>query len=150
VYVSVTYVYIAGSSQEMGRVAQIAGLISEHNVDNQHAQIIITIRWWDTIAARGDANPVDAPFHERAMYAADDLDGVQVADVVWLLMPTPGKTSVGCYWEAGYADALRKEILISGDMLERSIFTTRGACFSTDLAALDYLFDIAFNAFDTE
>lgn len=143
------YLYIAGSSTEIERAKAAAEMVAQHNRLYPHAQIHITNTWWTTIENRGDANPVDAPFHERMKYAADDLDGVQTCDMLWLLLPPVGTQSIGAYWEAGFADALRKEILISGTTHERSIFTTRGACFNEDQSAMDYLADCAFNSFDT-
>lgn len=143
------YLYIAASSTEIERAKAVVDLVKNHNRMYPHAKIEITNHWWETIEARGDANPVDAPFHERMKYAAEDLDGVMCCDILLLLMPPVGVGTVGAYWEAGYADAMRKDVVIAGDMLERSIFTTRGCCFNEDQSAVDYIADIAFNNFDT-
>jgi nucleoside 2-deoxyribosyltransferase len=144
------FVYIAGSSTELDRMQKLAAAIDTHNQLNPLSRIEITGKWWDVIQARGEANPINAPFHERAAYASDDIAAVKEADFLLLLMPPVGVNSVGCYWEAGYADALDKEVLIAGDSLERSIFTTRGACFNSDEAALEYLMDIVFATFDVD
>jgi len=138
-------IYIAGSSQELARAlaaAERADSLTKGLSAAGHLEI--TNRWWDTILKRGDANPVDAPFHERMKYAQEDLQGVRDADILWLLYPTPGLRSVGCFWEAGYADALGLEVIISGPGQESSIFTTRGCSFSSDEEALSYLEQQAF------
>lgn len=139
------YVYLAASSREIERVRHVASLVNEHNLTHPESEnIILSTAWWDVISARGEANPVDAPFHERMKYAADDLQGVKGSDVLWLLYPRLGQSSVGCFWEAGYADALGLEIVISGPGQEHSIFTTRGCTFETDVGALDYLQTLVF------
>lgn len=138
-------IYLAGSSQELARALRCADMLDTMVSGMKgHGKLEITNRWWDTIIKRGDANPVDAAYHERLKYANDDLQGVKDADILWLLYPTPGLRSVGCFWEAGYADALGVEVLISGPGQESSIFTTRGASFATDEGALEYLQEIAF------
>lgn len=138
--------YIAASSREIPRVERAVEAIEAHNRQHPEAAITITHEWHKIIRERGDANPVDAPFHERARYAQEDLVGVREADYLWLMMPV--NNGIGCFWEAGYADALGVDIVISGPQLERSIFTARGCCYSDDESALNYLFDTAFLEFD--
>lgn len=138
-------IYIAGSSQELARALEVSDKVDAMAASFKgHGQLEITNRWWQTVLDRGCANPVEAPFHERMKYASDDLLGVREADILWLLYPTPGLRSVGCFWEAGFADALGIEVIISGPGQESSIFTTRGASFATDDAALAYLEQLTF------
>lgn len=139
------YIYIAGSSKEIDRAKAAARALEKEFPKNE---VVITHRWWNVIDKRGAANPADAEFHERMIWAHDDLRGVEDADVVWLLMPPPESETIGAYWEAGYADALGIDLVISGPMLERTIFTARGACYNTDEGALDYIVDLCNNQMD--
>lgn len=137
-------IYLAASSAEMDRVRAVVAMVEEYNkTAKPAAKIELAARWWDVISARGDANPVDAPFHERLKYANDDLDGVRQAEVLWLLFPGIGRNSIGCFWEAGVADERGTEIVISGPGQERSIFTARGSSYAEDASAFEYLASLA-------
>jgi hypothetical protein len=57
---------------------------------------------------------------EQWGHAKADLRGVEIADVVWLLLPETGGT--GCFIEFGYALAIGKPCLVSG--VPRTIFQT--------------------------
>jgi len=72
---------------------------------------------------------------------------VREADLLWVLMP-PGRSD-GAFFEAGYADALGKEIVFSGPGTDRTIFTARACCFEEDESAWDYIVDRYFNELDT-
>lgn len=139
------YIYIAGSSRQIERAKAAARALAK---EFPGGEVTITHRWWDIVEKVGEANPVDAQFHERMCWAADDLKGVEDADVVWLLMPPKELPCIGAYWEAGYADALGIDLVISGPDLERTIFTARGCCYDTDAAALDYITDLCNNEMD--
>ncbi len=143
--------YLAGSSGDMTRVrgafAKIAAFTAGERLAN-FPGIHITHDWISVIAARGEANPTNATFHERTQWAAEDLAGVRAADVLWLLMP-PG-ISDGAFYECGYADALGKNIVISGPGAERTIFTSRGNCFTSDEAAYDHIIDTYYQDLDFE
>ena len=143
------WIYVAAASTEIPRVKNFLKLIEDHNLTNPEQPIEVTGKWWDVIEARGEANPA-SEFTERMKYAADDLKNLRDASVLVLLMPEPNNTTIGAYWEAGYADALGLEILIVGENLERSIFTTRGCCFHSPDTAADYLADIAHAQWCTE
>lgn len=93
----------------------------------------VTHDWVSIIEDRGSANPTDATVEQRKAWAKDDLAGVEAADVLWLLMPAEG--GLGQFWEAGYAQALRKPIVVSG-CYERTIFTAGCRCYTTDHDAL--------------
>lgn len=141
------YLYLAGSSSEIPRVKAAAALIDRINTRNLgSAQIVITHRWWEEVEEVGSANPVNASFNQRLSWAKDDLDGVKSADFFWLLFPEHATLSGGCFWEAGYADALDTEMIISGPSI-RSIFGSRGSEFEADAAAAQYLEDTVNNEF---
>lgn len=138
-------IYVAASSQEIERARQVTQWLHEFSTRLEPGEeLILTHDWVQIIDERGDANPVDAGFTERYQYAMADLVGVRNADVLWLLLPDAEKHSVGCYWEAGYADALGKDIIISGGEPLRSIFTTRGKYHDRDFAAFEAVKDAVF------
>ncbi len=143
------FIYIAGSSSDMTRIRRWMATLQEFNAGELAVAaapgIELTHDWVAVIEKRGEANPV-ATFHERASWAGDDLSGVREADLLWVLMP-PGQSD-GCFWEAGYADALGKEVVISGVNHERTIFTARGCCFEHDESAWDYIVDRYFCELD--
>lgn len=144
-------IYIAGSSSDLDRVRKWMATVQEFSAGEMTVAaapgIELTHNWVASIERAGGANPVNVSFHERASWAADDLIGVREADLLWVLMP-PG-ISDGAMWEAGYANALGKELIISGPNTERTIFTARACCFETDEAAWDYIVDFYFNELDT-
>jgi nucleoside 2-deoxyribosyltransferase len=121
-------VYVAASSAELERAAQAMDLV-------EGAGHELTHDWVSVVIERGDANPVDAPEGQRMAWAEADLEGVEEADVVWLLMPNTG--GLGAFWECGYAHALGKRIVISGavDRQRRTIFAAGHAGYETDAIA---------------
>lgn len=123
-------VYIAASSKEMGRVGAVMRLLEDYG----HK---ITHNWVAEVEAVGSANPEGATEADLARWAAADLDGVDQADIVWLLMPDAG--GLGAYWEAGYAQAKGKQLVVSGKH-RRSIFTVFAKRFDTDVEAFEAVF----------
>lgn len=142
------YLYLAGSSNEMDRVKQIAAEINslDKSLAEHGDRLIITHKWWDVIEDRGEANPA-ATAHARRNWAVQDIQGVKDADLFWMLWPHEPTGSGGCFWEAGYADSLDTEMITSGPT-ERSIFAARTAEFMTDAGAFEYLTDIVNNRID--
>jgi nucleoside 2-deoxyribosyltransferase len=105
-------VYVAASSKEITR--------AEHWVLRlRQAGIIVVSTWIDVIKHVGQANPKDATPDEYKMWALKDLGEVDVADVLWLLLPE--FETVGAYVELGFAHAKEKPIAMSGR--HRPIFT---------------------------
>lgn len=47
---------------------------------------------------------------------------IRDSDVVWLMMPEAGQTTIGAYWEAGFARGVRKRLYISGTACRASAF----------------------------
>jgi hypothetical protein len=108
----------------------------------------ITHRWWRACVGcgleltPGGQCPVTCgrlDVNEDAA-ARMDLRGVREADVLWLLVP--GQLGAGCFWEAGYAQGLKKEIVCSGN-LGRTIFETQTCRFDDHEAAFRYLVGLA-------
>lgn len=130
-------VYVAASSREMDRARAAMTALRMHGVE-------VTVDWVAAIEAAGAANE-GLSDEDRQRYAREDLDGVCVADVVWLLMPTT--PTAGAYVELGYAlarrevqddsDCTRTPIVISGPGQERCIFAALAdRCVATDADAL--------------
>jgi len=129
-------VYVAGSAapEAMWRVQRaIADLTA--------AGIQVSCTWPETIAAVGDANPRDASEPQREGWAKQDLAEVAASDAVWFVVPAP-QTTRGAWVEAGYAYALGKTLVCSGDT-KQSIFCALGHEFPTDGEALDFLVRLA-------
>jgi nucleoside 2-deoxyribosyltransferase len=64
------------------------------------------------------------------------------------LMP-PGQSD-GAMFEMGYADALGKDIVVSGPNTGRTIFTARGEEFDDDERAFSFIVDRYFSEMDAE
>ncbi len=92
----------------------------------------ITHDWVSIIMDRGEANPTDASVEERRAWADEDLAGVRAADAMVLLMPEG--SGLGCFWEAGYAQALGIPMLVVGQA-SRTIFSAGAVCCADDMAA---------------
>ena len=131
-------VYVAGASSELDK--------AEHYVNRLRSRgVSISYDWPAAMRAepKSDAELSDL---ERHRYGSDDLLGVRLAQVVWLLAPVVG--SRGCWVELGYALALNRHVIVSGDD-GRSIFTALAARrFDTHAAAEAYILDLEFAARD--
>lgn len=128
-------VYLAASSDEQNRArAAIEQL--------QRAGITCTSNWIESIAKRCDgiANPRgQAPDLRviRGNAVHGNKEAIRKADILWFLVPehSPGR---GGYYEAGFADALEKELVFSGDT-QQSVFTVSGHEFDNDLEAFEFI-----------
>lgn len=126
-------VYIAGSSQgeEAERVAWATRLLADRGIE-------ATNTWAQTIAKVGDANPRNAGVDHRFEWAAQCLKEIDAADAVWFLVPSLPTMTRGAWTEIGYAFAMHKEIVCSGDTAQ-SIFCALGDEYEDDELALDWL-----------
>jgi hypothetical protein len=106
-------VYVAASSREMPRARWAMDAL-------RAAGVRITCDWVAAIEAAGAANE-GLTDEQRRRYASEDLYGLRLADVVWLLAPeTP---SAGAWVELGYAMAWRHlRIVVSGPSRVRCVF----------------------------
>lgn len=128
-------IYVAASSNELARAKAAMNALRELG----HT---ITHDWVTEVERVGSANPVDATLDEAAMWADEDLQGVEAAEVVWLLAPE--RDGFGAGVELGYAIALGMwdmdkqdlRIVCSGPY-QRSIFTSMAdALYMSDADAL--------------
>jgi nucleoside 2-deoxyribosyltransferase len=95
----------------------------------------LTHDWLAAIAQAGNANHgLSDP--ERRDYATADLCAVKACDVLWLLAPET--VTRGAWLETGYALALGKRVVVSGNGTQ-SIFCALGYEVSDDLGAFNYI-----------
>lgn len=128
-------IYIAASSSDLERVDRCAA--------GAHAAGLLVVSTWPvTVRKVGNANPRDAVRGDRCKWALEDLAELQLADVVWFLVPPVSQPTRGAWIEMGYAIHAGKGLVASGDT-KQSIFTALGAEFHTDDAALAFLIDHA-------
>lgn len=126
--VDINKIYVGASSQEIARAKLWTDKIREAGFE-------VTSTWIANVSEQSDANPRDAPHGDRSSWSYTDLAQVKDADLLWFLVPTPNAGSGrGGYFEAGYAQALEKYLVFSGDT-KQSIFTSVGQEFEDDLAA---------------
>lgn len=122
-------VYVAASSRELERakwaMAQIRAMGHEISHD-----------WVRCVEEEGEANPSAATLDQCEKWAWDDLEGVENADVIWLLMPDAGGFGAGV--ELGYAIGMDREIrIVASGPTRCSIFTALAdACYPNDEDAL--------------
>lgn len=132
-------VYVAASSEEQNRARSAIEQL-------QRAGITCTSNWIETIAARCDGipNPRGTTpdlnvIRGNAVYG--NKKAIREADILWFLVSEvfPAR---GGYYEAGYADALEKELVFSGDT-QQSVFCVSGAEFEEDLEAFEHICKLA-------
>lgn len=129
-------VYVAGASKEPDRCRGAMKMI-------ERLGGVITLDWLAAIELEGAANE-GLNDDKRKRYAVADLEGVESADLIWLLASPLATT--GSWTELGAALILRRlglgagTIVVSGPARERSIFAAL-ADFETDhdLEALDFI-----------
>lgn len=128
-------VYVAASSSEQNRARAAIEQLTR-------AGITCTSNWIEVIAKRCDGVPNPrghAPDLRviRGNAVHGNKQAIREADILWFLVPEeyPGR---GGYYEAGFADALEKELVFSGDT-QQSVFTVSGAEFDNDLDAFEHI-----------
>ena len=120
-------IYLAASGDDMDRAAHWFNHLTL-------AGITCTSGWMQAISDNGNvANPRDASREERLKWSDQNLNKIAQADVLWYLV-SPTAHGRGGYYESGYATALGKIVIFSGDTLQ-SIFCAKGSEYVDDLAA---------------
>lgn len=134
-------VYVAASSEEQNRAR--AAIEQLHR-----AGIECTSNWIECIAQRCDNIPNPRGHADdlkiiRGNAVHGNKKAIREADILWFLVPDVG-IAPGCggFYEAGFADALEKELVFSGDT-QRSVFTVSGEEFDNDLDAFEHIKKIA-------
>lgn len=127
-----TKIYVAGASSEIVRAERQGRLLRDNGFE-------VVSTWTQVIRDVGHANPTDATPEEYKLWAGRDLAEVQAADVFWLLLPEAN--TVGAWIELGFAHAINKLIVMSGQ--HRPIFTPALARFHShyDQEILSFLIE---------
>lgn len=131
-------VYVATSSEEQNRARAAIEQLAR-------AGIHCTSNWIDNIAQRSEGvpNPRGAGDVDyiRRISGSGNKEAIQEASILWFLVPehAPGR---GGYYEAGFADALGKDLVFSGDY-QQSVFCAQGAEFAEDLDAFEHIKKLA-------
>lgn len=129
-------VYIAGSSNEIGRVLRAVDACGVGGIE-------VTCTWPAVVAATpGGANPADATKVERCGWSNTDLLEVAAADLLWFLVPTAPNVTRGAWVEAGYAIGKDKLLVFSKENTKQSVFCALGDEFGDDVAALVHILEI--------
>lgn len=125
-------VYIAASGDDIDRAKEVRRVMRDAGVD-------VLASWIHNVEAVGDSNPRTASKNDRKRWSINDLTEVSAADLLLVLVPPPGKTSRGLWFEGGFSYCAGKPIIFSGDTLQ-SIFCALGDEFETDAEAMAEVF----------
>ncbi len=120
------HVYVAAASSDVDRAAAVMSRLRRHGIS-------VTSTWPEVVAKFG-ANPMESPRAERYGWAKQDLAEIQMADVLWLLLPGDKRTD-GAHVEFGFAIATGKRLIVTGD--ERSIFTAWADWYPSETDAIN-------------
>jgi len=96
-----------------------------------HPKMRLTLDWVAMVEAAGSANE-GLTDDQRCYYAHADLHAVGLADVLWLLAPSPSAPSTGAWVELGYALRAAPRVIVSGPARTRSIFCALGEEYDSD------------------
>lgn len=107
--------YLCGGSTELDLVSETMRQLRAMGHE-------ITHDWVANIRDVGHANPRDASHEARLRWSAEDLDGIDRADLVWAMLPA--RASFGCAFESGFAIGSGKTVIMSGDW-RASIFSAQ-------------------------
>lgn len=126
-------IYVAGSSRELDRVEGVMRALRD-------AAWTITHDWTADVRAAQALGLTDATLTrmERERHARADTSAIDAADVFLLLIPTT--SSIGVWFEFGYALARGIRTIAAGPGAKKSIFTELATVvYRTDDAAIEAL-----------
>lgn len=87
-----TTVYVAGPSSEIDRCERAIALLRAQNID-------VTHDWPRVMRAAGPESDLDIATLRG--HLLDDINGALDADLLWLLLPSPGRQTIGAWVELG-------------------------------------------------
>lgn len=127
-------IYIAASSKDVERAECWTSRLAATG------RFIITSAWVDEVKVNGSNKSILS--HDQRYKLADDCQaGVENADVVWVLMPVD--SSMGAFWEFGFATAYKLATCVSGNNQHASVFTALAKYrFETDEQAFDFISNV--------
>lgn len=113
-------VYVAGASapSEILKVEHWSERLVSAGAD-------VVSTWVANVRKEGSGNPRTAQTVDRRTWSGTDLAEVTSAQLYWLLVPPPEVPTRGAWVEVGWAYALAKVIVFSGDT-RQSIFCALG------------------------
>lgn len=108
-------VYVAASSSDLERAERWTKALNALGIQT-------TNTWIEEVKQHGGGNPNGASETDRKRWANQDLKGVEDADILWCLLPSPGTFSHGAFFELGFAYAQGRQVVTSGQLDPHSIF----------------------------
>lgn len=116
-------VYVCGGSAERFEIRNMLRRLQEEGIAIAH----------DWTVCEGYDRP--STLAERRSWAREDLEGVRMADLVWLM--APHNPSEGAFAEFGAAVILRKRVFVSGPhaLRDSRVFSLMGEYFATHAEA---------------
>lgn len=124
----ISNVYVSASSVDMDRATYWMERL-------KMAGISVVSTWAKVIAEQGgDANPREASNDQRRQWSNVDLGEIRACDLLWFLVPDKDKPTRGAWLEVGFADAVDKVLVFSGDT-KQSIFCSLGSEHESDIDA---------------
>lgn len=117
-------VYLAASAADMARAKSWRDQLIAAGVD-------VIASWIDNVEKVGESNPRDATQHQRFLWTTSDLKEIADSRLVWMLVPPAGRPTKGAWFEAGFAYALARPVVFSGDT-KSSIFCSTGYEYESD------------------
>ena len=117
-HTKVSKVYIAASSADIERAELWSSRLSIAGIE-------VVSTWMQTVRDVGDANPRAAERADRQRWAVEDLTQVRSCDLLWMLVPSTARATRGAWLECGFAEALNKIVVFSGDTAQ-SVFCALG------------------------
>ena len=131
-------IYHAGASSEVDLIEKQNAVLVEEGWK-------ITFDWTIPVRKAGSGSPDDKDIRRSAALA--DLEGVVMADVVWISQPEGSSTSTGVWVELGYALAKREykggthgpKIVVSGTSMKCIFADLADFRFMSHEDALDFI-----------
>ena len=139
-----TRIYIACASDEIDRAEHWIGRVKEESA------LRLTHDWTKQIRREQKNGRKDSDLTrvERYREASKNADGAANADILWTLAPHPDLTTKGTWIEYGIGLGIRyrlgkAQLVLSGDHLDSTLFTTLAKTFTSDAEAFEYIRQIS-------
>ena len=130
-------IYIAGASRELERARAAMDWCREQGFEVAHDWVADI----DRVRVEGGKSDGDLQLSEQMVFAIADLEAVESADVLWMLVPPPSKHTAGAWVELGVAWSAKTKIIVSGQHTWHLFCSLADQAFANDRAATRYLAD---------
>lgn len=101
-------VYLAASAADLARAKAWKAKLEEAGVD-------VVSTWIANVEKVGESNQREATQHQRFLWTTTCLKEVSDSRVVWFLVPPAGRPTRDAWFGSGFAYALAKPLVFSGD-----------------------------------